>query len=290
MSCEKPITAFRPATGGPIRFGKAAPLDGRAYITIALPCGTCILCREEQARQWAVRITHEATLHIQNAFITLTYADEHIPEYNSLAYKKDMQRFWKRLRHHHGKLRYYAVGEYGDRTNRPHYHACVFGMAFTTNRTILRTTPTLLWTSPELEEAWGLGHVSVGALTTQTARYTASYVTKKLRSKQQYVRIDEKTGELIPLEQPRAYASKGIASEWLERYGNQVYTHDHVVIEGRPQKPPKYYDRWLEKRSEIAMQMIKEGRIEKEKKRIGQDTHARAEIARARVKTKPKKI
>lgn len=290
MPCEKPITAFRPASGGPIRFGSIAPLDGKAYITIALPCGTCILCREEQARQWAVRITHEATLHIENAFITLTYADEHLPEHNSLAYKQDMQRFWKRLRHHVGELRYYAVGEYGDKSKRPHYHACVFGHAFTAKRTILRQQPTMLWTSPQLEEAWGLGHVSVGALTTQTARYTASYVTKKLRSKQQYVRIDETTGELIPLEQPRAYSSKGIGGDWLEKWGSQVYTHDHVVIEGRPQKPPKYYDRWLEKRSKIALQMIKEIRVEREKKRPKKDTHARAEIARARAKNKPKKI
>jgi len=291
MACEKPITAFRPATGGPIRFGKAAPLDGRAYITIALPCGNCILCREEQARQWAVRIVHEATLHDENCFITLTYADEHLPEYNSLAYTKDVQRFWKRLRHHIGPLRYYAVGEYGDASLRPHYHACLFGHAFADEkRRIVRTSPHLLWTHPLLEECWGLGWVSIGALTAQTARYTASYVTKKLRSQQQYVRVDEESGELIPLEQPRAYGSKGIASEWLMRYGNQVYARDYVVVEGRKQKPPKYYDRWLEKRSKLALEMIKEQRINRAKTKPKEDTHARAEIARARAKNKSKKV
>lgn len=291
MPCEKPTTAYRPASGGPIRFGTAAPRDGKAYGEITLPCGTCILCREEQARQWMVRITHEATQHDENAFITLTYADQHLPEFNSLAYKIDMQRFWKRLRFHLAKpLRYYAVGEYGDKSKRPHYHACVFGEAFLTERTMLRTEPTHLWTNPLLEEAWGLGHVSVGALTPTTASYTASYVTKKLRSKQQYVRIDESTGELIPLEQPRAYASKGIGAEWLKKWGGHVYTHDHVVIEGRKQKPPKYYDRWLEKRSNIALQMVKEERMKREKLRPKQDTRARAEIARARAKAKPKKI
>jgi len=291
MACEKPITAFRPAIGGPVRFGKHAPQDGRAYITIALPCGTCILCREEQARQWAVRIVHEATTHIHNSFITLTYAEEHLPEYGSLAYTKDMQRFWKRLRHHLGPLRYYAVGEYGDASLRPHYHACLFGHAFADEkRRILRTQPTMLWTHPVLEEAWGLGHVSVGALTAQTARYTASYVTKKLRAKQQYVRIDEETGELVPLEQPRAYGSKGIASKWLERYGNQVYTNDYVVIEGRKQKPPKYYDRWLEKRSKLALEMIKEQRVAKAKEAKPKNAHARAEIARARAKKKNKSV
>lgn len=290
MSCEAQLKAWRRADFvGPLRFGNM-PQDGNLWWPIELPCGLCILCREEQARQWAVRIYHEATQHKENAFITLTYSNEHLPEYNSLAYTKDMQKFWKRLRHHYGDLRYYAVGEYGDQSLRPHYHACVFGHAFMEERRILRKTPTMLWTSPALEEAWGLGHVSVGALTIQTARYTASYVTKKLRSKQQYVRIDEKTGELIPLEQPRAYSSKGIAGDWLEQYGNQVYAHDHVVIEGRPQKPPKYYDRWLEKRSPIALQMIKEQRTEKENKKGKKDARARAEIARARTRNKPKKI
>lgn len=292
MPCEKPITAFRPANGGPVRFGSSAPNDGKAYITTALPCGTCILCREEQARQWAVRIAHESTLHTENAFITLTLSDEHLPEHNSLAYKLHMQPFWKRLRHHLGPLRYYAVGEYGDKTKRPHYHACVFGHAFLQGRVMLREQPYQLWTSPMLEEAWGLGHVSVGALNISTARYTASYVTKKLRAKQQYVRIDEDTGELIPLEQPRAYMSlnPAIGKAWLEEFGSQVYVHDHVVIEGRPQKPPKYYDRWLEKRSKIALQMVKEVRIARAKKAPSKDARARAEVARARAKSKKKSI
>jgi len=291
MACEKPMKGWRRADNvGSLHFG-GMPQDGRMWWPINVPCGTCILCREEQARQWAVRIAHESMMHEENAFITLTYADEHLPQYNSLNYE-DLQRFWKRLRHHLGALRYYAVGEYGDKTLRPHYHACVFGHAFIASRTILRESPHLLWTSPLLEEAWGLGHVSVGALTYESARYTASYINKKLRSKQQYVRVDEKTGELIALEQPRAYMSlnPAIGLNWLTQFGDQVYQGDYVVINGRRQKPPKYYDRWLEKRSKIALKMIKETRAEKAEKQKPQDARARAEIARARAKRKPKSV
>jgi len=294
MSCQAPITAYRPAIGGPVRFN--SPKDGRAYMQIKLPCGACILCREEHARQWAVRITHEATQHAENSFITLTYSNENLPEHNSLRYE-DLQKFWRRLRRQlrkrHGKafkLRYYAVGEYGDKTQRPHYHACVFGYAFTENRIIIRESPTLLWTTEELREAWGYGHVSIGALTFETARYTASYVTKKLRSRQQYVRVDEETGELIPLEQPRSFCSlkPALSTGWLEKYGNQVYDHDRVVINGSPQKPPKYYDGWMKKQDEKKIEEIKEKRIVRANanKESESETRARAIIAHARATQK----
>jgi len=276
---------------GPLRFGPM-PQDGQLWWPLNIPCGQCILCREEQARQWGVRITHEASMHDYNSFVTLTYADEHLPPYNSLNYE-DLQKFWKRLRHHLGAMRYYAVGEYGDKTQRPHYHACVFGHSFIENRKILRETPTLLWTSPMLEEAWGLGHVSVGALTFETARYTASYVTKKLRSKQTYVRINEEDGELIPLVQPRCFASRdpAIGGTWLAEFGARVYDHDRVVINGKPQKPPKSYDRWLEAtQGKEAIAKIKEKRQIKAAKAKPQDAHARAKIARARAKQKSKPI
>jgi len=196
MPCAATITAYRPANGGPLQFNH--PKDGRAYTPIQLPCGTCILCRQEHARQWAVRITHEAQQWEENSFLTLTYADEHLPLHNSLNYEH-LQKFWDLLRSRNRRAgkdspKYYAVGEYGDKSQRPHYHACVFGQAFLENRIIIRHTPTLLWTTTALNQAWGLGNVTVGALNFATARYTANYICKKLKAKQKYVRVDEETG------------------------------------------------------------------------------------------------
>jgi len=283
MSCGSPLKAYRPANGGPVRFNQ--PRDGRAYTEIDLPCGQCILCRLEHARQWAVRITHEASQHEHNSFVTLTYNDEHLPTHNSLNYA-DLRNFWKRLRHHIGPLRYYAVGEYGDNTQRPHYHACIFGHDFIDNHIMVRGGDNPLWTNQVLASAWGKGNVSVGRLNFETAQYTAAYVTKKLSGKKRWVRIDETTGELIELQQPRAFMSlrPAIGATWLEKYGNQVYAWDKVVINGRPQKPPKYYDRWLEKRSEIALQMIKKQRIEGATTYNQEQNRARARNAHARAK------
>lgn len=268
------------------------PQDGHLWWPLTIPCGECILCREEQARQWAVRITHEAQLWEASSFITLTYDDKNLPEHSSLNYSH-MQNFWRRLKRRLGALRYYYVGEYGDLTQRPHYHACVFGHAFIEGRRLLRRSPTHLWTSPLLEEAWGLGHVSVGALTFETARYTASYVTKKLRSRQTYMWADPITGELKPLVQPRAFASKhpAIGAAWLDKYGKYVYDHDHVVINGQAQKPPKAYDRWLEKtKGKEELERIKQRRIKASKDFDPKNARARAEIARARAKRKKKSV
>lgn len=289
MSCESQLEAYRPALGGPVVF--KPPTNGRAYTPIQIPCGQCILCRLEHARQWAVRITHEAQLWDQSSFITLTYDDEHLPNHGSLDYSH-LQKFWKRLRKTLGPLRYYAVGEYGDNTLRPHYHACVFGHAFTENRLILRTAPTMLWTNQQLNDAWGMGHVSVGALTFQTAQYTASYVTKKLNNKRRYVTVNKETGELQPLIQPRAFMSlrPAIGRDWLDLHGLSVYDHDRVIINGRPQKPAKYYDRWLEKIAPSKIETIKANRRAKAKHETKDQTHARAENARARGRIKSKSV
>lgn len=282
MPCEKPLQAFRPLVGGQLVFQE--PYDRQLFQPIELPCGQCILCRIEHARQWTVRITHEAQLHEEKCFITLTYDDKHLPPHNSLR-KSDLQKFWKRLRRSLGKLRYYAIGEYGDKSLRPHYHACVFGNSFTQNRLILRQTPHLLWTSPVLQEAWPLGLVSVGALTPITAKYVTQYVTKKLNNDRKYVRVDETTGELIPLEQPKAFMSlkPPIAGAWLDKFGKYVFDHDHVVIEARPQKPPKSYDRWLELQDPSLYQSIKRNRKSKVLTSSPSAKRARASNARARI-------
>lgn len=296
MACEKPSRAWQRGAGGRLRFKKPEPGDSIGFSELEVPCGTCILCREEYARQTAVRIHHEAMMHEYSAFITLSYNDENLPQHNSLQYE-DIHRFWKRERQRldrkYGiKLRHYTVGEYGDKTTRPHYHACIFGYPYLENRIIMRETPTLLWTTPELEHSWGLGFVSVGALNFTTAAYTASYITKKLRSKQQYVRIDETTGELIKLEQPRAFMSDNLGKTWWDKYGKYLETNDQIIINGMKQKPPKAYDKWLGKKDEKKLRQIKEERKKKaiENKQTPEQNHARAENARARAKTRKKTI
>jgi len=297
MACEKPKTAYRPANGGPLYW--TPPTDGRAAAKIEIPCGSCILCREEQARQWAVRLTHEQTLHDEACFGTLTYDDKFLPTIEgtptlNYAHTHDFVHRARKyvLRKYGRKISYYLVGEYGDKSNRPHYHFAMFGHAFTEKMQIIRTSPTVLWTSQELAKLWGHGYVSIGALTFESAQYTASYVTKKLRAKQQYVRVDEVTGELIPLVQPRAFVSTkpAIGKRWWELWHQGVIDHDHVIMNGRRQKPPKYYDRLLEKKDKQLYDKMKEKRNDSVTRDTPETAHARAEVARARAKNKKKSI
>lgn len=292
MPCETPVRAYQRADGGALKFN---PPDtnkgGYTYNALDIPCGVCILCRQEQARQWAVRIVHEAQSWKESSFITLTYSDENLPKHGSLRYQ-DLVRFWKRLRKQIGSIRYYAVGEYGDQTLRPHYHACLFGQAFTEGRIITREKPTRLWTTPTLNEMWGLGNVQVGSLTFETARYTASYVLKKLTSKKQYVRVDEETGELVKLEQPRPFMSKNLGKAWWVNYQAHTTAHDYVVISAKKQKPPKAYDRWLGEMDKQKLDEIKKNRKAraKEKPETREKRAARARVAHAHAKRKSKSL
>jgi len=136
----------------------------------AFPCGQCMPCRINRRRLWSNRILLESCKHEKSAFLTLTYAPEFLPENGSLQ-PRHLQLFLKRLRKELSphKIRFFAVGEYGDQTWRPHYHLAVFGIdAFSTD--IVR-------------RCWGMGHVMVGDLSRASAAYIAQYCTKKLTSK-----------------------------------------------------------------------------------------------------------
>ena len=88
---------------------------GAVGATLTLPCGQCINCRLNRSQEWAIRCVHEASLHSQNSFITLTYNNDNLPANGSLYYR-DVQLFLKRFRKRHPKIKisYYLAGEYGE--------------------------------------------------------------------------------------------------------------------------------------------------------------------------------
>ena len=129
MTCYHPLRAFRTPEG--VVFNELARHDivGR----IELPCGQCIGCRMRRASDWELRCMHEASLHKENCFITLTYGRGNLPPNSSLEHR-DFQLFMKRLRKLRGRCRFYMCGEYGPLNQRPHYHACLFGVDFRSDR------------------------------------------------------------------------------------------------------------------------------------------------------------
>lgn len=201
-------------------------------------------------------------MHDQNAFITLTYNNHSLPSNNSLK-KSDFQKFVKRLRRHiePKKIRYYYCGEYTDDDRRPHFHALIFGLDFNDKYEIYNEGKEKLYRSPTLEKLWKLGFSSTGTVTFQSAAYIAGYCLKKINGKkaEQYYKHVTKHGELVDLEPEFAMGSRnpGIGAKWIEKYMKDAYPSDEIIINGRPQKPPPYYDKLYERTTEIGMEIIK---------------------------------
>lgn len=148
---------------------------------LAVPCGKCPACIKRRGSEWSFRLLEESKVSDSAHFITLTYDTANVPitknGFMSLE-KRGLQLFFKRLRKLHvsrevvdkygedkefrKSLKYYAVGEYGGNTNRPHYHIILFNA-----RVEL------------IAEAWKLGHVHYGNVCGNSIGYTLKYMSKK---------------------------------------------------------------------------------------------------------------
>lgn len=244
MPCYHPIKGFRarkpnPETGKrPVVFNAR---DGYDDLTVNLPCGRCIGCRLERSRQWAIRCVHEASLHENNCFITLTFDDKYLDVKGSLV-KADFQKFMKRLRKHFGTgIRYFHCGEYGEKLGRPHHHACLFNLDFP-DKILWQTREGIkLYRSKTLEDLWPFGHSTIGGVTFESAAYVARYVTKKIIGKNAASHYGDKIPEYVTMSR-----RPGLARGWLEKYTSDVYPSDFIIIRGKKCKVPKYYDRVYE--------------------------------------------
>lgn len=259
MSCKSPLRGWR---------ARKVELSGKRKITfdqsaaytdmpIELPCGQCIGCRLERSRQWAMRCVHEASLHDENCYVTLTYDDKNLPDHGGLVLE-DHQLYIKRLRQRlfrekgeRVKIKYFLCAEYGDQTFRPHYHVLIFGYDYP-DRTFLKKNAQgdNLYISELCKNDWKLGNVIIGNLTFESAAYCARYVLKKVLGdgKNYYEKIDSDTGEIIKIKKEYATMSRnpGIGKDWITAFKSDAYPSDFIVIRGKKMKPAKYYDRVIE--------------------------------------------
>ena len=148
-------------------------------------------------------------------------------------------------------IRFYHCGEYGDQLDRPHYHALVFGYAFPDKYYWANRNNLPSYRSPELETLWTFGNSEIGEVTFQSAGYCARYIQKKItgdKAEKHYETLDPETGEIIQLQPEYATMSRrpGIGSGWYERYQDDIYPDDFIIVNGKKMQPPKYYDKKLE--------------------------------------------
>lgn len=304
MPCTSPLKAHR-LEDGTISF-KARSGEGDA---LDLACGQCLSCRMSRSKMWAVRCMHEASLYRNNAFITLTYDNEHLPAGGDLCYPH-YQKFMKRLRRRFIRnrgIRFYMCGEYGEENLRPHYHALLFNFDFEDKYLFYRSpTGNLVYRSPVLEELWPFGQSSIGSVTEQSAGYVARYVMKKVigrgqdinpktgkRFDQVYERVDAETGEVYKVtpEFTRMSLKPAIAQGWFDKYYKDVYPEDSITSEGgHKMKPPRFYDKQYEKIEPYKFDEIKQNRILKALKNYKDNTPERLAVKHEVLEAKTKKL
>lgn len=190
------------------------------------PCGRCYECKKRIVHAWGFRLMQEEKKSISANFITLTYATTNVPITKGgrlTLWKRDVQLFFKRLRKAHPpgtkqpSIKYFAVGEYGGRTARPHYHVILFNARI-----------------EKIQNAWQLGNVHYGTVDYASVYYTLKYVMKNPRK-----RKDSRQREFRLM-------SKGLGKSYVDKFGNyhrkaikeRMYLN---LLDGKKIGMPRYY-------------------------------------------------
>lgn len=94
-----------------------------------VPCGKCYNCVSSRRNAWTFRLLCECFHHKKSAFLTLTYDNVHLPltKFGTMTLVVEhLNMFIKDLRNSKYEFKYYAIGEYGGKHGRPHYHIIIF--------------------------------------------------------------------------------------------------------------------------------------------------------------------
>lgn len=268
--CTREVTAYRNPSGGRPIFGWEGVKNG--LTEIKLPCGKCPECMKEYYTSWASRGSRELQRWDSTVFVTLTYADEHLPPNNSLE-KKDVQLFIKRVKKffnstRENPIRQIYCGEYGERTRRPHYHAILFNCDFTDRKPHrISDQGHQVFTSDTLTRLWSYGHCEFGYAQPGSIAYLFKYILKKKSRKEK--------------EQPLMIERDGItyevAHEFIEASRNPgigAHMRDsdsikkgYLTVNGVKKKLSKYYDEHLKKNQPRLHESLADSRFEHAKNR-----------------------
>ena len=217
---------------------------------IALPCGSCLACRVNKSKEWAVRCVLEGLYYDENYFLTLTYDDDNLPS-DLLLHRKDLQDFLKRLRHY-CKIRYFGCGEYGTKNNRPHYHLILFGLHLDD----LKPVGAGLYESETIKKCWPFGFHYLGSMSYASCAYVAGYATKKF-----FKSIDKEHSEWICFS-----SHPGIGAQWFKDHYNTSLEYDCVIgpLGSSKVAPiPRYFDKMAELLDNARYVEMKAHRIDK---------------------------
>ena len=179
MACISPLSLPNPA--------------GEGRITVS--CNKCATCLKARRAEWSFRLAEELRVSANGWFIGIDYSDENLIQedyqdgqytgmYSIRLHTEHVQKYIKRVRRikertvqkyikdnkafpdesYIKKVKYFAVGEYGTKSHRPHYHIIIFNIP----REIRR----------KIADSWKYGRTHFGIAEMASIRYTAKYVLK----------------------------------------------------------------------------------------------------------------
>jgi len=268
---------------------------GQGTTPIDIPCGQCIGCRIDRTRDWSVRALHEAQMHQDNCVVTLTYREDALPFGGYLHYP-DFKLFIRKLRKR-VPVRFFMCGEYGEKFERPHYHAILFGINFADRKQLKKTKAgTAIYTSELLSSLWTHGFAHLADFEPSAARYIAGYIMKKVvgsKARAHYEHVAN-GGSYVP-EFGRMSLKPGIGYKWFEKFGHtDAYPHDQCVMDGQLVPVPRFYNRKLKETDSIGFALLKAQRERKFAEKIPDTFPARLivreKVARARLSLKSRSL
>lgn len=231
----------------------------RIFDFVPIPCGNCVGCHLDYAKQWSMRCMLEASFYDENYFVTLTYDEEHNPK---TLVKDDLRKFIKKLRTYLVRkslpeVRFYASGEYGSISLRCHFHIILFNLHLDDLKFYKYTPQGKLYTSEFLSNIWQKGFVVVAECNYRTCGYVARYCMKKFDKEQLNVLGYEK--EFILMSR-----KPGIGFGYFDKNKESIYKYDRIYFAFNEKmgesNPPKYFDRKFEEMYPELLEKVKSRR------------------------------
>lgn len=212
----------------PFRVRNKSKDHNNQNLMVNVPCGKCLACKKRRASHWSFRLNEEAKTSSSACFITLTYENAPVSEngFRTLD-KRDFQLFLKRLRKTcpTNKLKYYACGEYGTQTHRPHYHAIIFNL------------PKSLIQSPQkIADTWQNGHIHLANNNQLTINYVVGYMTKS-----NFTRFNNQDDRLPEFSLMSKKMGLGYLTEAMKNYYKKREIFCIVRESGQIISMPRYY-------------------------------------------------
>lgn len=236
--------------------------SGHASEFFYVPCGRCIGCRIDKARDWSVRLMCESYTSSSSWFLTLTYDDLHMDELS--LNKKHFQQFIDDLRYlirtkynPDVRIRYFGCGEYGDRSGRRHLHIIVFNLPNLDITPFKANNGVMYYTSEILNSVWNKGYVVLGHLTPESAQYVARYTLKKQGTKD-YTDLGILSPFLLMSTRP------GIGYEYCMANKHRLTSDWKILIGHDYAHIPRYFMRILEEDPDVGKYVIQHKEVLKD--------------------------